>query len=177
MKNMTTRKMTTIAMIAGLYTAITFVIAPISFGSAQYRLSEALTILPVFGQIPIVGVTLGCFLSNLVGMMMGTNILGAIDVFVGTFASFVAAILSYKLRGFKIKGLPILAAIPPILVNAVVIGLELTYLITGGIQTEVFIAQFLSVFIGQTVSLVIGLVLFKVITSSNNGIVNSLSDK
>ena len=43
----------------------------------------------------------------------------------------IAALLTYRLRGAKIKGLPVLATLPPVLVNAVVIGLELTIAFYG----------------------------------------------
>ena len=36
------------AMIAAVYVVLTFVFAPFSFGEFQVRISEALTVLPVF---------------------------------------------------------------------------------------------------------------------------------
>ena len=56
------------AMIAALYTVIGFVMAPISFGAVQARISEALTLLPVFGIQNVWGITVGCFLTNLIGI-------------------------------------------------------------------------------------------------------------
>lgn len=152
--------MTTIALIAAMYAALTLVFAPFSFGTVQVRVSEALTLLPLFSPIAIWGVTLGCAVSNLAGVMLGTNILGILDVFFGTGATLLAAVMSYLLRNIRFKGLPVLAAIPPIIVNGIVIGGELTYLIAGGFDMNIFLVQSLSVAAGEAIScLVLGLVM------------------
>lgn len=140
------------AMIAAMYTVVGMVLAPITFGSVQARVSEALTLLPVFGARNILGVTFGCFLTNLIGFFTGANILGALDIIFGTLATLIAAVLTYFLKDIRIKGLAIPAAIPPILVNAVIIGLELCYFIMGRFNLWVFLGQALSVGIGQIIS-------------------------
>ena len=48
MKNKNVAFMTQAAMIAAIYVVLTYVFAPFSFGEVQIRISEALTILPVF---------------------------------------------------------------------------------------------------------------------------------
>ena len=48
MKNKNISFMTQAAMIAAIYVVLTYVFAPFSFGEVQVRISEALTILPVF---------------------------------------------------------------------------------------------------------------------------------
>ena len=58
------------ALIAAVYTVVTLALAPISFGQMQVRVSEALTLLCVFSPTAIVGVTLGCAISNAVGFFM-----------------------------------------------------------------------------------------------------------
>lgn len=152
--------MTSIALIAAMYAALTLVFAPFSFGTVQVRVSEALTLLPVFSPIAIWGVTLGCAISNLAGIFLGSNILGILDVFFGTGATLLAAGLSYLLRKVRIFGLPVLAAIPPILLNGVIVGGELTYLIAGGFSWETFLVQAASVAVGEAVScLGLGLVM------------------
>ena len=35
------------ALIAAIYAALTYAVAPLSFGATQFRISEALTVLPV----------------------------------------------------------------------------------------------------------------------------------
>ena len=46
MANRTIKNITIAAMIAALYTALTLIVAPISYGPVQFRISEALTVLP-----------------------------------------------------------------------------------------------------------------------------------
>ncbi len=155
------------ALVAAIYTGLSLLLAPISFSGAQIRVSEALTILPVFGPSYIIGVTLGCFLTNLIGFFMGVNILGSVDVIFGTLATFSAAILTYSLRKIKFESLPVLAVIPPIIINAVVIGAELSFLIAGSFNFLVFIPQAALVGFGQLLSC-FGLGLFLVNIISKN---------
>lgn len=145
-------KMVICAMIAAIYATISLALAPISFGAVQFRISEAMTMLPVFDPITILGVTLGCLVTNLVGFMTGANILGWLDIIFGTAATLIAAVLTWLLRDIRFKGLPVLAAIPPVLTNAVIIGLELCYLIAGEFNWPVFLANAVSVGAGQVVS-------------------------
>ncbi len=155
------------AMIAALYTVISLVMAPIAFGSVQARVSEALTLLPVFGIGNVWGVTVGCFLTNLVGLATGANILGSLDIIFGTAATFVAALLTYLFRNIRIKGIPVLSALPPVIINAIVIGWELCIMINGEFHPVIFAAQALSVGIGQALSCgIIGLVLVRVIENN-----------
>jgi uncharacterized membrane protein len=137
-------------MIAALYTALCFALQPIGYGAWQFRVAEALTLLPVFSPLCIWGVTLGCAMANLVGFLTGANILGAFDIIFGTLATLIAAILSYRLRNIRFKGLPVASAIPPVLVNALVIGLELTYMLVGTYDTGVFAVNALQIGLGQT---------------------------
>ena len=48
MKNKNVTFLTQAAMIAAIYVVLTYVFAPFSFGEVQVRISEALTILPLF---------------------------------------------------------------------------------------------------------------------------------
>ena len=98
------------AVIAALYTALTLAFAPISFGAVQFRISEALAILPVFTPAAIPGVTLGCFLSNLIG---GAHIL---DIVFGTLATLLGALGTHLLRRRPYAG-----SLPPIVSNTLII--------------------------------------------------------
>ena len=156
------------AMIAAIYTVVSVCLSAITYGPVQIRISESLTLLPVFAFGNVWGVTIGCFLTNLIGFFTGANILGSLDIIFGTFATFTAAICSYLLRNIKFKGLPIMSAIPPILFNAVVVGWELCVLINGGFNPVVFTAQAASVATGQFVSCaIIGLAMVRVIEKNS----------
>ena len=93
-----------------LYVALTLPFAPIAYGPVQFRVSEALTILPYFTPAAIPGVTLGCFLSN---FLMGAPLP---DIVFGTLATFIGAVFTYRLRGHRY-----LAWTPPVVANALII--------------------------------------------------------
>ena len=54
-------------MIAAIYVVITYVGAAFSFGEVQVRISEALTILPVFTPAAVPGLFVGCLIGNILG--------------------------------------------------------------------------------------------------------------
>lgn len=116
MKGMNTRMLTRAAAIAALYAAITLALAPISYGPVQFRASEALTLLPVFWPEAGAGLFAGCFFANLAGGY------GIADAAVGGLATLLAAFCTRRLRANRW-----LAALPPVLVNAVAIGVMLHF--------------------------------------------------
>lgn len=104
------KKIAVSALIAALYAGLTAALAPISYGLVQFRVAEALTLLPFFLPEAIPGLFIGCLLSNLLGGF------GLIDVVLGSSATFAAAWLTYKAPNLW------LAAVPPVAINAVVVG-------------------------------------------------------
>lgn len=119
------RLMAEAGMIAALYTVATMALAPLSFGNVQFRASEALTLLPVFTGSAVPGLTIGCIIANAVGVAFGSNIAGWLDVIFGSLATLIAAILTRALRKIEFKGVPVLAIIPPVIFNALIVGGEL----------------------------------------------------
>ncbi|MDD3429221.1 MAG: QueT transporter family protein [Oscillospiraceae bacterium] len=156
--NMTAKKMVRAAMIAVVYTVISLVFAPLAYGAIQVRFSEALTLLPIFTPDAILGVTLGCFLTNMIGS-------SPIDMVFGTLATLLAALCTYKARNLRIKGLPLAAAVPPILINAVIVGAEITYFfMPEQASLSLLLFNMATVGLGQIISCgVIGVALTKVI--------------
>lgn len=55
------------AVIAALYTVLTLALPVLSYGPIQFRLAEGMTVLAWLCPEAIPGLTLGCFLSNLIG--------------------------------------------------------------------------------------------------------------
>ena len=161
------RKLVTIVVagvIAALYAALTLALAPLSFGAVQMRVSEAFTLLPVLSMTAVWGVTVGCMISNGFGVLLGTNILGPVDILVGSLATLIAALLTRKLRGIRVKNIPILAPLPPILVNAVMIGAELTVAMSPDFNLGIFAVNMLQVGLGQVIPCyVLGLILIYVL--------------
>jgi len=148
-------QLTKAGLIAALYVVLTLVIQPIGYGTVQFRVAEMLTILPVYTPAAIPGLTVGCFLSNLIGLATGANPVGGWDLLIGTGATAVAALCTYALRNVRVKNLPLLATLPPVLVNAVVIGTELA-VVYGGIPwylhaLGVAVGQFLACAVCGTV--------------------------
>lgn len=101
------------AIIAALYAALTWLLAPISYGAIQFRLSEVLILLVVIKPRYALAMIIGCFVANI------PSTLGWYDMIFGTFATAVAVIPMTK-----IKKLPI-AAILPVISNGFIIALEL----------------------------------------------------
>lgn len=152
---------TEIGMISAIYITVSLVLSPISFGASQIRIAEALTILPVFNKRYIYGLTLGCFLTNFIGAINGQNILGFADSIIGTTATLFACYLTYYLRKYKIKGVPFLSMLPPVIVNAFIIGAELTFAERGKIFDKLFWVNASGVAIGQVISCCLcGVILF-----------------
>ncbi len=160
---MTTKQMTRIAMIAAIYTALCFApgLSMIAFGQVQVRIAEALTMLPLIYQPSIIGVTLGCFLSNLLGAMTGINPTGFLDSIIGTAATLLAAYFTWKLRDRTIKGIPVLSILMPVIFNFFFVGAELAYLfMPDNFVSGLFINGFF-VAVGEIIACVIGYLIVK----------------
>lgn len=162
----TVRRMAAVAVIAALYTALSLLFAPLSFGIVQIRFSEALALLAIFSPVGVYGVTLGCLLSNAVGVALGSTM--PMDILFGTLATLIAALLTYRLRNVRIKNIPVWAALPPILVNAVIIGVELTWFFYS-FTPKFLLFNIVSVGLGQIIPCA-GLGLLMVYTLEQNGL-------
>ena len=105
-------------IIAALYTVLTVFVGAfgLSNGVIQLRLSEALCVLPIFTPAAIPGLTIGCLISNLV-----TGCLWQ-DVIFGTLATLIGACGARALRK-----LPLLAPLPTVLANTLIVPFVLAY--------------------------------------------------
>ncbi len=135
------------AMIAALYTVLTLVAAMLNwaYGPVQFRFSEAMTVLPMFTPAAIPGLAVGCFLSNVWSNM------GVMDMIFGTLATLLAAVATRAARHVRVKGIPVLAPLPPVVCNALIVGLEITLVSPGGFLWPAFLANALSVGAGELV--------------------------
>ncbi len=121
MKKNSTVRVTRGAMIAALYFVLTIISSAFGLdrGIIQLRLSEMLCVLPVFFPEAVLGLTIGCFISNLLG--------GEIwDIIFGTAATLIGALSAY-LIGKLPKKLHILASLPTILANTLIIPFVLKF--------------------------------------------------
>ena len=99
-------------MVAALYVVLTWIanLLGLASGAIQVRLSEALTILPVFTAAAVPGLAVGCVLANL---LTGCAFW---DVVFGSIATLLGAIGTRLL-----KNKPLLAWIPPVVSNAAIV--------------------------------------------------------
>ena len=140
------------AMIAAVYVVLTVVFAPISFKEIQVRISEALTILPVFTPAAVPGLAVGCLLANIIG--------GAAlpDVVFGTVATLIGAVGTRLLRKRK----PVLAVMPPIISNALIIPFVLRYAYGVNLPIPLMMG---TVGLGEVISCgILGLLLYKALS-------------
>lgn len=91
-EKLTARDMTDIALVAAIYVALTLTppLNAISFGAIQFRLSEMLNFLAFYNRKYIIGVTIGCMISNLIGF-------GIVDLFVGGLSTLIFVTLGVML--------------------------------------------------------------------------------
>ncbi len=137
------------AILAAIYVGVCLLLQPISFGPIQFRFSEVLC-LPAIDQLwAFWGVVLGCFLSNL---FLGG--LGIIDVIFGTLATFLGCLSAYHFRNIRYKEYPLLSAFMIALINGLIIGIELGFILN---TKDLIIEYILQVFIGEITVLAIGL--------------------
>lgn len=134
MKKVSLRFITTSAIIAALYAALTIVLSGLSYGQVQFRVSEILTVLPYFTPAAIPGLFIGCILGNL------TSPFGPIDIITGSLASLLAAFLSRKMPKRW------LVPLPPVICNGIIVGTELHF-----IANLPLIATMLYVALGEAV--------------------------
>lgn len=140
---MTTRQLTLAAAVGALYAALTMgaSVFGVAYGPIQFRLSEALCVLPFFFPVSSWGLTLGCVLANLLSPY------GPLDVVFGSLATMIAAFCTARMRSRW------LAPLPPVLCNGLIVGALLAFSEAG--SGPGFFAAFafngLSVAVGELV--------------------------
>lgn len=141
------------AAIAAIYTVLTMVFAPISFGPIQFRISEALCILPFFTPAAVPGLFIGCLLSN---FLCGA---AALDVIFGSLATLIGATGSWLLRNHKWA-----VCIPPIMANTIIIPWVLRF--AYGSEDMIYYAM-ITVGIGEILAIgVLGNLLMGILSKS-----------
>jgi len=106
------------AMIGALYALLTIILAPISYGMIQIRVAEMLMVLPFFTPAAVPGLFVGCLIANIFGG------LGILDIVFGSLATLISAYLVTRIKN------KYLVPLPPVLINAVIIGIVL-HLVLG----------------------------------------------
>ncbi|RKV73317.1 MAG: queuosine transporter QueT [Streptococcus sp.] len=157
MKKLTARDMVQIALVAAIYIALT-IIPPfnvISFGAYQFRISEMMNFMAFYNRKYIIGVTIGCMISNFFSF-------GILDVFVGGGSTLVFLTLGvvlfskvkpgYLLNGWLRKDFFLFSIFFSI--SMVTIAIELN-IVTGA----PFLLTWFTTAIGECASLLVGAIL------------------
>lgn len=114
---MNTDKIVKIAIVASIYAMLTITLSPLSYGPIQFRISEVLILLAFINSDYIIGLTIGCFIANLLGPY------GLADIVFGTFATLVSAYLvNLTSKLIKNKYAIWIASLWPVLANAIIVG-------------------------------------------------------
>lgn len=116
------------ALIAALYVALTGLFAPISFHMVQIRLADALCILALYTFSAVPGMTVGCFVANILWSPFGFS-----DVVIGTIATLIGVYFVYILRKNRV-----VALLPTVISNALLVPLVLVWAGEGAYLLSVF---------------------------------------
>ena len=105
------RKLAVAAVTAAMYTALSYVAYTLNlaFAPVQFRLSEALTVLPFLFPETAWGLFVGCILTNLLSQY------GVVDIVFGSLATLLAGLWSARCRSKWT------AAIPPVVCNGLIV--------------------------------------------------------
>lgn len=131
----TTKFLVRSAVIAALYATLTLVVYPLSYGPIQVRVSEAMTVLPLFFAEAIPGLTIGCFLANIP--------MGLWDMVIGATATLLASVTTRMVKKVYF------GVIPPVIFNALLVPV---IFLTMGTSTEPYWINALTVGAGELIS-------------------------
>jgi uncharacterized membrane protein len=134
------------AIIAAIYVVFTVILGEFAYGPVQFRIAEALVILPLVEPSSILGVTIGCMVANIFGGY------GPIDIFGGSLVTLIAAYFTSKMPN------RVLAVLPPVLLNALIVSIWVSKL--SGIP---YIAIVLNIALGEAIAVgVLGMILLSI---------------
>lgn len=133
-----TKKISYSAIIGAAYAMLTILLAPISYGVIQIRVSEALCILPFFLPESAIGLFVGCIIANIT-----TG--NVFDIVFGSIATLVAAYLTSKSKKIWV------ACIWPIVVNAIIIGIVISYAYLNTVEINVLLLSMLQIGVSEGV--------------------------
>ena len=162
MQNKSIRRLALLALIAAVYAVLTMSLGFMSYGPVQFRVAEALCVLPFLFPYTTWGLVAGCLLANLLSAY------GPLDVVFGTLATLLACLAAAAL-GLKNRdslSRSILACLMPVVFNAVIVGALIAFFETDAFLSGAFWPAFgmnaLSVGFGElVVMLLLGLPLLR----------------
>ena len=135
-----TRTIALSGIVAAVYAVIT-IVWPLSYGSVQFRLSEALCILPAFVPVTGIGLTVGCFVANLFSTV------SALDIVIGTLATAIGCLFTTRCK--KVWTMPL----PTVISNTVLVGAMLAFVYSPDALLQGFVVNAAGVALGELVVL------------------------
>ena len=106
------KELTFAAMLGGAYAALTMLLPIPQYAGVQLRLAEALTLLPFLIPAATPGLFVGCFIANILSPY-------------GSAATLLACLWTQRVKNRR------LAALPPVVCNAVIVGGVIAFAMTG----------------------------------------------
>lgn len=140
------------AIVCALYIVMVFIFGFMSYNAIQIRLAEILILLVLINKKYTLGVTLGCFVANLIGPF------GLLDAVVGGCATLLSCIFVVMAKK------PIFSIIIVPVCN-ILVGLELAYIYS--FNFEALVINTIWVMIGEAIAMTIGYFVFKSATKNN----------
>lgn len=156
MRKNSLQRLTRAAIVGALYAALTLFSSAfgIAYGPVQFRLSEALCVLPFLFPETAWGLFAGCWVANLISPY------GPLDMVVGSLATLIAALWTARCRRKW------LAPLPPVVCNGVLVGAVIAWQQSGSLETflPTFTLNGLSVALGEAaVCFGLGLLLLRAV--------------
>jgi len=142
----TTKKLARAGIVGALYVALSMIAFPVASGFIQFRVGEALTILPLLFPETAVGLFIGCALTGLI------TACPVIDIVFGSLVTLISGIITAVI-GKKVKKVGLkffLGGLFPVILNAFLLPL-IWYWCYGKLEL-VYGLQALSLLISQSVA-------------------------
>lgn len=151
------------AIVAAMYTALTYAFFFCSYGPVQVRISEFLVLLVFFNPNYIYGLTIGCILSNIYSPGM-SSFCSPLDIVIGTAATIAALLLISLSRHLLI------ATLFPAITNGLLLSWEFTFLTNteGNAGQVLYWTNFAWVALGEIIAVsVLGYIIFLILAKKN----------
>ena len=127
---LSTRRLAFAGILAAVYAVVTYLCQTFAYGSIQFRLSEALTVLCCFTPAAIPGMVVGCVVAN----VFTTLSFPVVDIVFGSLATLLACLVTRRMsRSLDEKPwIAWLIPLPTVVSNAVIVGAMIAYFFTEG---------------------------------------------
>lgn len=158
---MSTKQIMTYSMIAVIYIVLSLAVPNLSFGPVQLRIGEMLVVLPFLNKKYTYSLVIGCLITNLFSPF------GIVDVVFGTTSTLLMCLIISRLKNEWL--IPLVAGV----LTGTMIGFEI-YMLNDAIP---LLATMFVIGAGELLTVVIGVVIFKVLKENNAYIIKLLCDQ